>query len=146
MAIDTFTKQGFEKALPEGFWTYTGLMGGEHTYQIKITEDIFITVRSSVGPNGFSADTGMDSIRCWLVGSEGQPLGNKVQKYITRVSGWEGRLLENLRTLWGWAKWAGYCPECHIPLCIFKSKQPKSKGKIFKKCCQCDKHFKWLEE
>lgn len=147
MSVDIFSKEQFEAALPtQARWEHVGLMGGEHTYLMTINADIFIMIRSSVGHNGWSADTGEDSIRAWLVDKDGKPLGNKVQKYITRVNGWESRLIDNLRTLWGWAEWAGYCPDCKEPMCIFKSTQPRSKGKLFKKCCKCQNHFEWMEK
>lgn len=146
MSVEIFSRQQFEQALPEGHWSYSGLVNNEHTYLIRITDDIFITIRSSVDGSDWSADTGEDSIRAWLVDKNGSPLGSKVSKWTNREPGWDKRLLKVLRTLWGWAEWAGYCPDCKIPMCIYKSKQPKSKNKVFKKCCNCQQHFQWLED
>lgn len=147
MTIETFSKKQFEEALPQGFWTYAGLDKGEHTYNIEITPDILIHIRSSVDSSGYSASTGEDSIRAWLISSGGRPLGSKVQKYITRRPGWDEKLLEMLRTLWARAKKAGYCKSCHQPNGVFKVvKEGKNKGRLFYQCSQCRDNFTWLEE
>lgn len=143
MSVQIFSRQQFEDALPEGHWLYSGFDAGEHTYQIKITDDIFITIRSSVGQSGYSADTGEDSIRCWLVDGNGKPLGSKVSKYITRVPGWEKRLLETLRGLWEMARLSGYCPHCQTVRGVYKVKKGKNTGKLFARCNKCDT-FEWL--
>lgn len=144
--IDIFTQKEFEAALPAGYWEYTGFVEGEHTYGIKVAEGICITIRSSVGRDGMSADTGEDSIRAWLIRCDGSPLGSKVSKYTTRLPGWEKRLLEVLRALWGMAQKAGYCDKCHQPRGVFKVKKAgPTKGKLFAKCANCNT-FEWLEE
>ena len=145
MAVEIFSKKEFEAALPAGFWVYSGFIDGEHTYSIEITADIFITIRSSIGSSGFSAKTGEDSIRAWLVGKDGKPLGSKVSKWTTRTKGWEERLLRVLRTLWAWAKKAGYCPTCKIPKNVFVVKKAgKNKGRVFCKCGKCGNGWEWL--
>jgi len=145
MAIERFSLEEFENTLPAGHWEHTGLIQGEHTYSIKITNDIFITIRSSVDSSGYSADTGEDSIRCYLIGSDGKPLGSKTQAYITRVKGWQNRLLDTLRLLWSLAQQSGYCETCKKPNYVFKSKKKDSKGRYFSKCTECNNNFKWLE-
>lgn len=144
MSVEIFSKSDFEKALPEGHWAYSGLINNEHTYLIRITDDIFITIRSSVDGSGYSADTGEDSIRAWLVDKNGSPLGSKTQKYVTRVKGWEIRLIDILRKLWMLVQESGYCENCKIPLFIFKSKTKNNRGKYFCKCSKCGKGFRWL--
>lgn len=146
MAVEIFSREQFEQALPVGYWAYSGLVNNEHTYSIQITPDIFITIRSSVDSSGYSADTGEDSIRAWLVDKDGQPLGSKISKYTTRLPGWGKRLLGVLRGLWHMAELSGYCPKCHQVRGVFKVKKSgPNKGRLFAKCEKCDT-FEWLEE
>lgn len=113
--IDQYSKETFENALPvhnktgEKLWEPAGFIQGEFCYNIVITHDIKIHIRSSIDQSGFAASTGEDSIRAWLINGNGEPLGSKVNKYTTRVPGWNNRLKEILRTLWGYAQKAGYC-------------------------------------
>lgn len=147
MSTDIFSKSQFESSLPKGYWKYAGFIQGEECYQIEITPDIFIHIRSSVNGSGWCGDTGEDSIRCWLVDSEGKPLGSKISKYITRVEGWPDRLIRTLRLLWDMAKESGYCSDCHVPLGCYKVKKAgPNKGKLFSKCPKCGEGFKWLEK
>jgi hypothetical protein len=117
---------------------------GEECYQIPINDDIFIHIRSSIGTNGVAADTGQDSIRCWLVDGNGKPLGSKVNKWTTRVTGWDKRLTEVLRTLWEWARKAGYCESCNVPMGVYKSKTKKNPDRIFSKCRECGTWGEWI--
>jgi hypothetical protein len=144
VSVVIYSKQQFESALPkQATWQCLGLHKGEYCYLITITDDIFIYIRSSIGRSGYSADTGEDSIRGYLVDKDCRILGNKTQKYIQRVAGWEKRLTDMLRTLWNRAYQAGYCEECGNPKHIFKSK--KNKG-LFAKCITCDSGWKLIEE
>lgn len=150
--IDTFTKKEFEAALPrnketgEPMWDHIGIIQGEHAYQIKIDSDSAIEIRSSVSGSGVSAASGKDSIRAWLVGSDGLPLGSKVSKYTTRRPGWEARTKEVLRTLWRWRKSAGNCESCGGPKKIFKvKKEGANKGRVFCSCDVCKLGFRWLD-
>lgn len=147
MSIEHFSKEQFENALPVGHWEYTGLIQGEHTYSIKITDDIFISIRSSVDSSGYSADTGEDSIRAWLITKNGDVLGSKVSKWTNRRPGWNKRLLEVLRTLWKMAQFSGYCEKCKVPNGVYKIKKVgPNKGKIFKKCIKCGEGFEFMED
>lgn len=153
--VDIFTKEQFERALPVSrkasispmipasidtkLWKPLGLMGTEYAYIVPVTEkncDIGIMIRSSVGPNGRSADTGEDSIRCWLVSmADYKPWGSKVSKYITRVPGWEKRLTTTLKTLYKMALTVGKCPHCAGWMKVFKVKRDgPNHGRIFIKC------------
>lgn len=149
MSVEIFSKEQFEAALPNTVsWKCLGLKDGEFAYKMQINDDIFIQIRSSVKANGFSADTGQDSIRAWLVDNNGKPLGSKVLKWTQRIPGWEERMLDVLRILWKRAQWAGYCPDCKIPMGVFKSKTKKNPNRLFKKCtnenCKHDRnHFEW---
>jgi hypothetical protein len=141
--IELFSKLQFENALPKGYWTYSGLIEGEHTYKIQITPDIFITIRSSVGSNDWSAETGEDSIRAWLITHNNRVLSVKTQKWVTRSKGWDKRLLDMLRKLWELARVSGYCKTCNIPRSIFKAKKNK---KLFCQCTKCNNSFEWIGE
>ena len=146
MRVESFTREEFESKLPQIEWKHSFIQN-EHCYIIKITADIFIMVRSSIGSDGMSAGTGQDSIRAWLVDSELNPLGSKVSKWTTRRPGWDERMIEVLRKLWSLAQFAGYCPDCRIPRGVWKVKKAgKNKGRIFSKCRQCDNHFEFMEE
>lgn len=149
--IDYFTKEQFEESLPvhketgKILWKYQGIDKGEHIYTIEITHDILIYVRSSVKADGFSAYTGEDSIRAYLIGFDGKPLGSKTQKWIQRTPGWEKRLTDMLRELWNRAQKTGYCPKCKVPKHIFKIKKDgPNKGKLFCICKKCNEGWKLL--
>lgn len=160
--VDIFTKEDFERALPVSrkasispmipasintkLWKPLGLIGTEYAYIVPVAEkncDIGIMIRSSVRPDGRSADTGEDSIRCWLVSmTDYKPWGSKVSKYITRVSGWETRLTTTLKTLYKMALSIQRCPHCSSWMKVFKVKRESvNRGRIFIKCnCERGKH------
>lgn len=149
--VDIFSKEEFENALPihcetgKALWEHIGIIQGEHAYRIKIDSGVAIEIRSSVSSSGMSAKSGKDSIRAWLVAANGQPLGSKVSKYTTRRKGWEDRLKDVLRTLWGWRRKAGNCPICDEPKKIFKvRKEGPNKGRVFCNCDSCSNQFVWL--
>lgn len=158
MSVEIFDLQQFESALPVNkntrapLWTSLGIIHDEYTYLIRINKDIGIVIRSSIDASGLSANTGEDSIRCWLVDAESNPLGSKVSKWITRIPGWQKRMTGNLRILWGMAIKAGYCPDCQIPKGVYKvKKQTANKGRLFSKCRNEDcpnpkRHFTWITE
>lgn len=150
MSVEIFTRQQFERALPvnkttgEALWVATGLQKGEYTYKIPVNNSCSIEVRSSVHADGFSAPTGDDSIRAWLVGVDGQPVGSKVQAYVTRTSGWDTRMVNMLRRLFTMGLQVTKCPQCNKVAQVFKvKKEGPNKGKLFTKC-DCPNSFKWL--
>lgn len=159
MPVDHFTKQQFEDALPRHKQTgrqlckCAGLIDGEYVYQMPVGgEDskIIIEIRSSVGADGMSADSGDNSIRAYLIWynpktRRWEPLGSKVQKYVTRQPGWQERLVVMLRTLYGWRLDAGNCNKCGMPLHIFKvSKAGPNQGRVYAKCMSHTNYFKWI--
>jgi len=154
MSVDIFTQKQFEaQALPthkttgKVLWKSLGLVAGEQTYLITIDDKTGIEVRSSVNGTGTSARNGEDSIRAWLVDSNGNPLGSKVSKWTTRKVGWGDRTKNVLRVLWKWRKEAGNCTNCNEPKKIFKvKKEGPNKGKIFCNCENCNGQFKWISE
>ena len=111
MAVERFTKQEFEDALPlhketgAKLWEYKGVDNGEAVYIMRVGKmggkDIVISIRSSVGHNGVSKDTGEDSIRAWASYEDGKPVpGSKIQNYVQRLPGWDIRLKDMLRKLY----------------------------------------------
>jgi hypothetical protein len=156
MAIDRFSRETFEAALPkhketgETLCTPAGVVDGEYTYCMKVRElgehIIFINIRSSVRPDGVAADTGEDSIRCWLTDEDNKPVGSKVKSHVSRVNGWEGRMLAVLRELVIRARTIQLCPTCQKLMGIYKVKKDgKNKGRLFTKCFDHN-HFTWLDE
>jgi len=155
MTVEIFTKEEFEKALPinkntgEPMWRNARIIeGGEYCYLIDVDDEVAIMVRSSIDRSGISAESGQDSIRCWLVRKMPcggtAPLGSKVSRWTTRIPGWQDRMTEVIRTLWSWRKKAGNC--CGEPRHILKVKvDTPNKGRIFTKCNSCGK-FTWLTE
>lgn len=157
--IDHFTREQFEDALPkhkktgESLWACAGLVDGEYEYYVivgTVNDKVQIEIRSSVGPNGRSANTGENSIRAYLTWFDKdtgtwKPLGSKVQKYVTRLPGWQNRLADMLRTLYRWRLLAGNCPKCGKPKGIFKSKTDANPGRVYAKCLQHN-HFEWIEK
>jgi hypothetical protein len=155
MSIERFTKDEFESALPVDkkdyrcLWREAGLESGEYTYRLPVKAGVVILIRSSVRADGIAAESGKDSIRCWLARDDGSPMGSKIQAYVTRVSGWQDRMTGVLKELWVRALTAGTCPHCGLPLSIFKVKKDgKNKGRLFVKCWDCKDHetFRWLDE
>jgi ssDNA-binding Zn-finger/Zn-ribbon topoisomerase 1 len=165
MAIEIFTKEQFESALPihnesgEELWAHLGMHQGEHIYLVPIDDRVGVFIRSSVKKDGYSADTGQDSIRAWLVTYKHDAksntygwnnLGGKVNKYTTRVAGWEKRLINVIKELWGWRRKSGDCPTCNDPKSVFKvRKKGKNKGRVFAKCNkkECERvlnNWQWL--
>ena len=152
MAIDHFTKEQFEAALPnhkvtgQPLWQEAGLQSGEWCYKLPVTDRIYILIRSSVHQAGYSADTGMDSIRFWPIDEFTElPAGSKTLRWVDRKPNWQERLTSNLRLLYGLIKQAGNCPTCGEPMYVYKAKQGKRKGDFFAKCSiGCAGSFKWL--
>ena len=124
--IAQFDRETFEKALPvkrvaslspmvpapieTKLWKPLGIVQGEYAYLVPVREPFSIMVRSSVRPDGVSAATGKDSIRCWIVNGNIQPWGSRIGRYITRVPGWEHRLIDTLRALWKMILLIDRCP------------------------------------
>jgi len=135
MAIYQFTKSEFEASLPihkntgEPLWAYAGLIKGEHCYTMDVNE-VQIMIRSSVKESGFAASTGQDSIRLYFM-NNGNCHGSKLSLYITRVTGWEERLLKQLRIMFKRGLALQTCSICNQPLALFKSKKT---GDLFQTC------------
>jgi len=142
MAIDTFTKAEFEKALPvrtdngQPTWTSLGLFEGEFSYLVPVTAGAAIMIRSSIGESGVSAGTGKNSIRLWLVDPiTYKPVGSKLNAFTNRTPGWQTRVTEQMRSLWRLAKLVKPC-SCGGTVGIYRVKKTTSplKGRIFVGC------------
>lgn len=169
MSIVQFTKEEFEAALPrhyktnEPLWIYGGYDHGELVYFIPVNRKeqglVNIIIRSSIHEDGIAAKTGEDSIRIWLEVME-QEYGSLVRKslgkgtgsYITRVKGWEERLIAKLREVYGMALKVNRCPVCNKwkKVRIVKRKN-KNYGRIFEICDDCKNEgkkdqFEWLTD
>ena len=160
MAVDIFTKQDFEEALPvhkdtgEPLCTSLGLVQNEYCYTLHPfkQKDFKIFIRSSIGHSGISAQTGDDSIRCYIVlEHDGNfiPWGNKSQNYVTRVKGWQRRMVDTLRLLAGQIqKIPDACPTCKKTLTVkpfIVKKEGPNKGRRFLKCSECS-YFQWIQD
>jgi hypothetical protein len=144
MAVEEFTKDQFESALPAGRWDPLGLVDGEYSYLMRVKSGVAIVIRSSEEEWGISAPSGEDSIRAWLVHPDTlEPLGAKRQRWVTRVPGWGKRLTVMLRRLWRLGLRVGACPACSGTRKVFQTRQGSNKGKWFIKCDGC-RHFEWI--
>jgi DNA helicase-2/ATP-dependent DNA helicase PcrA len=156
MSVDVFGREEFEKALTVALkgtdlkWQEVGYHGNELHYAIPVhafsdlDNYVAVEINSTIRENGRSAGSGEDSIRAWLADADGQPLGNKVQRWVTRVPGWEIRLAAVLSKLLTMAEQINLCPTCgKIERVFIVKKDGPNKGRIFKKCCEV---FVWLDE
>jgi hypothetical protein len=149
--IDVFTRQDFEAALPvhnltgAALWKSLGLLQGEYCYAVTVRPGVLIFIRSSVDRSGCAAESGEDSIRCWLASDEtGTPLGSKMFRWTTRIPGWEERLKKQLRAFWTIGMKLKPCPTCGETLKALLVKKPgPNQGRWFAKCCE---EFQWLTE
>lgn len=154
---ERFSLEQFQQALPidkDGgkLWYYIGLEDGEHTFSVPVLRNdgdaqVEIIVRSSVREDGYAADTGEDSIRCWLADSvDRQPLMGKTKRWIARTSGWRGNLKNLLRDLYKVGLHLGTCPKCKIQdrrAYVVKKSGPNH-GRIFASC-KCG-NFEWVDK
>lgn len=152
MPVERFTAEEFMAALPrhkdtdEPLWKDEGYVDGERCFLIEVRPDVYIAIRSSIRESGMSAPSGEDSIRAWLVGPDGHPIGNKLKSHTTRKKGWQKRLTLLLRELYGIGKNLANCLNCGKPMGIFIVKKPgRNKGRKFAKCFKHG-HFKWVSD
>lgn len=92
MTVEQFGLQEFIDALKPYTTEGPKFVQGEFVWYVSATHGNKIVVRSSIGLDGKSAGAGEDSIRCWLTGDDGMPLAHKLQKYVTRVNGWQAKI------------------------------------------------------
>ena len=156
MSIDVFDQERFQTALTDALkgkdlnWQEVGFQGGDLHFVIplqafnEIDNFVAIEVNSSIQKNGLSAGIGEDSIRAWIADGDGKPLGSKVQRWVTRMPGWETRLADVLDKLIGMGQQINVCPTCgEIEKIFIVKKDGPNKDRTFKKCCDV---FVWLDE
>ena len=130
MATEEFTRNEFEKALTEmsktgkQLWEYVGVIKGEHVYRIPVMRSkslsevgtptgLFVMINSSVSSWTNVADgSGENSIRIWVVDSDGNPMFKKEDAWTTRVRGWQNRMREKIHEQYRKALSCKRCPKC----------------------------------
>lgn len=151
MTTEQFTQSEFEQVLTNNAlrWDDLGWMQNERVYHIALSEHCGIRIRSSIGMNGIADATGQNSIRLWLV-SNGESLVSKSaqtkigwEKYVTRVPGWQRRMIEQIDHLRLFQQHVGNCA-CGYPRIVLVSQTPKNPGRLFSKCSKCGTWGSWL--
>ena len=160
MPIEQFSKEQFETALPKDkngilLWRYAGVVGHEHVYSIFITNgtvglgELEIRVHSSVNRHtGYADDTGENSIRLYLYSPKyNRSLGKTESRWITRVSGWDKRMIQQLRELYSRGLKSSRCRKCGELQGVFTAKTAKNKGRQFRVCLddECKKWGGWVK-
>jgi len=161
MSTERFTVAEFEEVLNKACQgdedeDYTlelrkrGIQAGEYRYQIVAHNTghglVFVEIASSIGPSGIADDTGENSIRLWLTGEDGMPMGNKISRWVTRVKNWQDRLFDQLDRLISMAQAIRWCDKClSLEKVFIVKKEGPNKGRLFIKC-NCPNSFDWLEE
>ena len=138
--IDHFSIEQFDQVVknvrPASY--HAGVIMGEHIWYVPLDEQCQIVVRSSIRPNGTSADSGDDSIRLFLSDKNEHVHLGKLDAYTTRVSGWEKRIEIKISYLASLRLAAGDCKRCENPLHIFiVQKEGANKGRPFATCKHC---------
>lgn len=147
MSIDNFGLQDFFDALQPYKSDGPKFVQGEYVWYVVAQKGNKIIIRSSIALDGKANPAGKDSIRCWLADENGNPLAPKLQKYVTRVAGWQGRMQEKIDRLFDLSGKLGNCPKCGAVLRIIKSTTAKNPGRLFKKCSAgCKDWIGWFDE
>jgi hypothetical protein len=111
MGIDVFNKEQFCEVL-EGIksgWDES-FVDGQYQYRYQFGKNGIIIVNSSIDFSNRARSCGNDSIRVWVEYKE-KPL-KKSQRWITRMSGWERRLREQILKACRVINDCGYAPKC----------------------------------
>lgn len=151
MLIDRFSKSEFESALPADLWASRGISGREFVYAVPVLGsrlndgELEIRIHSSVNVHSNVADgTGKNSIRIYLFSPKFDvSLGKAYGKYITRIPGWQWRMLEQLRKLYGRGQESRRCA-CGELSAVYTAKTAKNKGRKFYKCIACGEWGGWV--
>jgi hypothetical protein len=159
MATETFSCEQFETQLKSTMINLTGssdfehrgLVASEYRYHLFVTGNtrwgrIIIEVASSIDSSGMAEPSGKNSIRLWLSDGNGMPLGSKISRWVTRVSGWEKRMDDQIKRLFAMGKSLKWCNKCNSLDHVFiVKKDGPNKGRLFKHC-KCEGDFHWLSD
>lgn len=148
MSVEIFTAAEFVGALPTlpgVIWKCLGVVAGEWCWVAEFRDRPYgILVRSSVRQDGTSAGNGVDSIRCLLLADSGKPnaRGAKLNRYTTRVAGWQGRMRTVLTELAAIVRTVMPCGHGFPRVGI----STKAKGsRPYAACDQCGGFLAWLD-
>jgi len=143
---ERFSLAEFEFAIVNTKAQNLGLIQGEYCFLVPVKPGVMIYVRSSIKSDGFAAQTAQDSIRAWLCSDKtGKPLGSKMQRWVTRVPGWQERLLQLLRDLYTLGAGLPLCPVCKSQSGAFIVRKPgPNHGRLFSLCPSCNKFLDWI--
>jgi len=123
-----------------------GIENGEYFFVMDALNGLLIHIRSTVGIDNYSAETGEDSIRCWLTNDDGEPVAPKVARWVTRVRGWQDRMTTTLRYLYRLSSHIKQCPKCGQWKKAKRVKKPgPNRGKVFVSC-DCPGSFTFLPD
>lgn len=153
--IDKFSKKRFEETLsaiaytnPQFSQWVEGWEYGEYVYSIPIDKDCKVVIRSSIDRSGYASDTGENSIRLQLQTTEGKMLGKLDGRWVTRVKGWNFRMIKAVLDLAKLREDSGNCLICGLPTGIYKVKKAgPNRGKLFARCLSDQRNhtWKWLD-
>jgi hypothetical protein len=151
MTIERFTKAQFESVLPDGCWESCGVVGSEHVYAIPVQGkrlkggELEIRIHSSVNARTGMADgTGENSIRAYLFSPKhGKPIFKR-DRWTTRQPGWDKRLYELLREMYGMGLKSARC-KCGELQATYVARTEKNAGRKFRKCLSCGQWGGWVD-
>ena len=151
MAVERFSRADFEDALPrdkkgKNLWERRETIGHEYTYAVPIINgtvksgELEIRVHSSVSEwTGYADSLGENSIRLYLYSPKyKKSLGKTESRWITRVSGWDKRMIDQLRVLYARGLKSSRCKKCGELQGAFTAKTAKNKGRQFRVCLNDD--------
>ncbi len=145
MAVELFTRQEFERALPGA--RLVGCHGHEYVYAVGTSHPrVSIRVHSSVNVRTGRADgTGENSIRMYLyLEDAGRSLGKDGTEYTTRVKGWQARLGDKIAALRARVR---KCPECGgVGIVRAVRKEGPNRGRRFWSCVDRGCWGGWVEK
>ena len=160
MPIERFSQTKFESALPRDkaenpLWERRGIVGHEYTYSVPIINgtvkrgELEIRIHSSVSQRtGLADGTGENSIRLYLFSPKyNKSLGKTESRWITRIPGWQERLIKQLRELYKRGLKSSRCRKCGELQGVFTAKTAKNKGRQFRVCLddECKKWGGWVK-
>lgn len=154
--MEQFTKERFDTVMRNaaayfGLTLDEDLPDSEYIYRLRIDDEVYIKVRSSISPiTGLSDKSGKDSIRLYLM--NGYQVIGRYDTFTQRVPGWESRIMDKIGGLLHYYQESGRCKKCNGILQIYKvvDKSKPTYGNHFARCpaqkTKGDGHaWKWLK-